>query len=206
VESSVSNDGEVKKFYIFPLTNINLFPYTTKPLHIFEPRYIEMVNQSIQNGIPIALCFVPEGTSEIRPIAGYAIPQVIEHRVDQTMLVFMAGQGKVKLDLKTIQTQDMVSSMNGVILKEDFVLDDKLKAKYVTINEVLVRWITEHIQDGLQRDTFIKNLIGPQEVVGAFSAYLIYDYDLQYEVMELTNLADQIDFLYRLIQSGKLTR
>lgn len=206
MESSVSNDGEAKKFYIFPLTNINLFPFTTKPLHIFEPRYIEMVNQSIQNGIPIALCFVPEGTSEIRPVAGYAIPQVIEQRVDQTMLVFMAGQGKVKLDLNTIQTQDMVSSMSGVVLKQDFVLNEKLKAKYVTLTEVLVRWITSHIQDSIQRDTFINNLIGPQEVVGAFAAYLIYDYDLQYEVMEITNLADQIDFLYRLTESGKLTR
>lgn len=202
----MSNDGEAKKFYIFPLTNINLFPFTTKPLHIFEPRYIEMVNQSIQNGIPIALCFVPEGTSEIRPVAGYAIPQVIEQRVDQTMLVFMAGQGKVKLDLNTIQTQDMVSSMSGVVLKQDFVLNEKLKAKYVTLTEVLVRWITSHIQDSIQRDTFINNLIGPQEVVGAFAAYLIYDYDLQYEVMEITNLADQIDFLYRLTESGKLTR
>lgn len=202
----MSNDGEVKKFYIFPLTNINLFPFTTKPLHIFEPRYIEMVNRSIQNGIPIALCFVPEGTSEIRPIAGYAIPQVIEQRIDQTMLVFMAGQGKVRLDVKSIETQDMVSSMNGVVVKEDYVLSESLKSKYVTISEVLVRWITDHIQDPLQRDTFIKNLIGPQEVVGAFSAYLIYDYDLQYEVMELTNLGEQIEFLYRLIESGKLTR
>lgn len=165
-----------------------------------------MVNRSIQNGIPIALCFVPEGTSEIRPIAGYAIPQVIEQRIDQTMLVFMAGQGKVRLDVKSIETQDMVSSMNGVIVKEDYVLSESLKSKYVTISEVLVRWITDHIQDPLQRDTFIKNLIGPQEVVGAFSAYLIYDYDLQYEVMELANLGEQIEFLYRLIESGKLTR
>lgn len=199
------NTNELKKFFIFPLTNINLFPNTTKPLHVFEPRYIEMINLSIEKGIPIALCFVPEGTSEIRPIAGYAIPQIIERRLDQTLLVFMAGQGKVKLDLKTIQTLDMVSSMHGTIVKEDLDLDQELKSKYMALSEVLVRWITRHITDPLQRDVFIKNLTGPKEVIGAFSAYLIYDYDLQYEAMELTSLRDQIQFLYRLLESGKLT-
>jgi len=201
----VSITNEQKKFFIFPLTNINLFPNTTKPLHVFEPRYIEMINQSIEKGIPIALCFVPEGTSEIRPIAGYAIPQIIERRLDQTLLVFMAGQGKVKLDLKTIQTLDLVSSMHGTVVTEDFALDQTLKEKYMALSEVLVRWITRHISDPAQRDVFIKNLTGPKEVIGAFSAYLIYDYDLQYEAMELTSLRDQIQFLYRLLESGKLT-
>ena len=195
-----------KTFYIFPLTNVNLFPFTTKPLHIFEPRYIEMVNRSIESGTPIALCFVPEGTSEIRPIAGFAVPQVIERRIDQTLLVFMGGEGKVRLDLSSIRTEDMVSTMTGAVIHENFDLDEALKSKYVSISEVLVRWITEHISDPLQRDVFIKNLSGPREVVGAFAAYLVYDYDIQYEIMELTSISDQINFLYRLLQSGRLTR
>lgn len=198
-------EGESRKFYIFPLTNINLFPSTTKPLHIFEPRYIEMVNKSIENGTPIAICFVPEGTSEIRPIAGFAIPQIIERRVDQTLLVFMAGEGKAKLQLETLQTLDMVSTVNGTVLNENLALNPQLRVKYIALSEVLVRWITRHITDPLQRDVFVKALAGPKEVVGAFSAYLIYDYDLQYEVMELTSLDDQIEFLYRLLESGKLT-
>ncbi len=196
---------EFKKFFIFPLTNINLFPNTTKPLNVFEPRYVEMVNQSIQSGIPIALCFVPEGSHEIRPIAGFAVPQVIERRSDGTMLVFMAGEGKAKLNLSTIKTEDLVSSVEGTIVCEDKVLDDSLRAKYVALSEVLVRWITSHISDPLQRDTFIKSLNGPENVIGAFSAYLIYDYDLQYEMMEIISINEQIKFLYRLLESGKLT-
>jgi uncharacterized protein len=197
--------SEPKKFYIFPLTNINLFPYTTKPLNIFEPRYVEMVNKSIQQGVPIAICFVPEGSTEIRPVAGYAIPQVIERRPDGTMLVFMAGQGKTQLNLGSIKTEDMVSSMQGTIVTEERVLDESLKAKYLALSEVLVRWVHSYVADALQREIFLKSLIGPQEVVGAFSAYLIYDYDLQYEMMEISSLNEQIKFLYRLLESGKLT-
>lgn len=164
-----------------------------------------MVNQSIQLGIPIALCFVPEGSHEIRPVAGFAVPQVIERRADGTMLVFMAGQGKAQLNLNTIKTEDLVSSMEGTVVDEDKVLDESLRVKYVALSEVLVRWVTSHISDPVQRETFIKSLKGPQEVIGAFSAYLIYDYDLQYEMMEITSLNEQIKFLYRLLESGKLT-
>lgn len=197
--------ADYKEFYVFPLTNTNLFPNTTKPLNIFEPRFIETVNQSIQRGVPIAICFVPENSHEIRPIAGYSIPQIIDRKPDGTMLVFMSGQGKALLNLDTIKTVNEVSSIEGVIVAEDKLLDESLKSKYVALSEVLVRWVTKHIIDIIQRETFIKSLVGPQEVIGAFAAYLIYDYDLQYEVMEITSLNEQIKFLYRLLESGKLT-
>ena len=34
---------------IFPLSNFIIFPETTVPLNIFEPRYIEMINDSMKN-------------------------------------------------------------------------------------------------------------------------------------------------------------
>ncbi len=197
---------EKRKFYIFPLTNINLFPNTTKPLHVFEARYIAMVHESIKTGTPIALCFVPEGSSEIRAVAGYSIPQIIETKPDQTMLIFMAGQGRAQLDLKSIETVELVTSMMGEVLQEDLNLKAESQALYITLSEVLVRWVAEHIVDTIQRDFFIKGLVGPREVVGAFAAYLIYDHDLQYEVMEIQSVEKQIQFLYRLFQSGKLSR
>ena len=37
-----------KKIAIFPLSNFIIFPKTTVPLNIFEPRYINMVNDSMK--------------------------------------------------------------------------------------------------------------------------------------------------------------
>ena len=36
-----------KKIPIFPLSNFIIFPHTTVPLNIFEPRYIEMINDTM---------------------------------------------------------------------------------------------------------------------------------------------------------------
>ena len=34
---------------IFPLSNFIIFPNTTVPLNIFEPRYIQMINDSMKS-------------------------------------------------------------------------------------------------------------------------------------------------------------
>ena len=38
-----------KKISVFPLSNFIIFPKTTVPLNIFEPRYIDMINDSMKN-------------------------------------------------------------------------------------------------------------------------------------------------------------
>ena len=37
-----------KTIPVFPLSNFIIFPKTTVPLNIFEPRYIDMVNDSMK--------------------------------------------------------------------------------------------------------------------------------------------------------------
>tara|TARA_B100000497_G_C7565341_1_gene340864 strand:+ start:125 stop:769 length:645 start_codon:yes stop_codon:yes gene_type:complete len=38
-----------KKISVFPLSNFIIFPKTTVPLNIFEPRYLDMVNNSMKS-------------------------------------------------------------------------------------------------------------------------------------------------------------
>ena len=46
----VMNDDNLPKIIpIFPLSNFIIFPKTTVPLNIFEPRYLDMVNDSMKS-------------------------------------------------------------------------------------------------------------------------------------------------------------
>ena len=38
-----------KKLSVFPLSNFIIFPKATVPLNIFEPRYIDMINDSMKS-------------------------------------------------------------------------------------------------------------------------------------------------------------
>jgi len=44
-----------KTIPVFPLSNFIIFPHTTVPLNIFEPRYIEMINDSMKTNKMIGL-------------------------------------------------------------------------------------------------------------------------------------------------------
>ncbi len=44
-----------KKIPIFPLSNFIIFPKTTVPLNIFEPRYIDMINDSMKSNKMIGM-------------------------------------------------------------------------------------------------------------------------------------------------------
>lgn len=185
--------------------NVNLFPSTTKPLQIFEERYIKMVYESITKKIPIAICFVPEGTQEIRPIAGFGFPQIVETRPDGTLIVFIIGNGKALLDLQNLTEVDPFMIGRGKVIEQDMAVDEEYKSYYLKLSHVLVRWIKTHVADPQQQEVFIRSLSGAQEVVSAFAAYLISDYDMQYEMMQFNSLSKQIQFLYRLLESGELT-
>jgi len=45
----MKNEQLPQKIPIFPLSNFIIFPNTTVPLNIFEPRYIDMINDSMKS-------------------------------------------------------------------------------------------------------------------------------------------------------------
>ena len=51
---------------VFPLSNFIMFPNTTVPLNIFEPRYIDMINDSMKSNKLIGM--IQPKTSNIKQI------------------------------------------------------------------------------------------------------------------------------------------
>ena len=45
----MKKDSLPKKLPVFPLSNFIIFPKTAVPLNVFEPRYIEMINDSMKS-------------------------------------------------------------------------------------------------------------------------------------------------------------
>ena len=58
---------------VFPLSNFIIFPKTTVPLNIFEPRYIEMINDSMKSNKLIGMIQPKKTTDESSPPALHKI-------------------------------------------------------------------------------------------------------------------------------------
>ena len=56
------------KIPVFPLSNFIIFPKTTVPLNIFEPRYIEMINDSMKTNKLIGMIQPKSMNNEKSPI------------------------------------------------------------------------------------------------------------------------------------------
>ncbi len=199
---------------VFPLVNVCLFPGTTKPLNIFEPRYLQMMRDSVANGQHVALGFIEnienvkphksgENLSYVRHIAGIGKPRIIQERLNGTLLVFMQAVGKVKLGpLITTETPYLMVEAEEIIEVSEL---RGTSTQYVNIlNQILARWIQNHIPDPEQRKFFLDSVTGPLEIVGAFASYLVRDYDLQQMILEMNDINDKIQVLYRLVESNEI--
>ena len=93
--------------FVFPLGQTVFYPKTSKPLNIFEPRYLQMVKDSIALGVPIAVGFVDDPgvqhqffygqpLSFVRPVVGFGMPLIVEDRADGSLLIFLQGKGKAR--------------------------------------------------------------------------------------------------------------
>lgn len=201
--------------FLFPLVNVTLFPGTTKPLNVFEPRYLAMIQDAIKAKAPIAVGFI-EDTAKVSPlvpgqsvpfvreVAGYGYAQIIEERLNGTLLVFLQGEGKVRLGkVKDTSTDYAVVEAEVVVEKNN--LDPENATQLNSLHRSLSRWIYTHIPDPGQRDMFLRNITTPEQVVGSFATYLIRDYDMQHIVLELNDINEKVQFLYRLMESSELT-
>ena len=147
--------------YVFPLPNAVFFPSTTKPLNIFEPKYIQMVKDSLRTQTPIALAFaegqldspvVPGSPLQFcKPVAGIGIPHVIEERTDGSMVILLDGRGKVVLeDVQDSGTPYIVCNAKPV--EESSEVLDTASGELRTLTKILFQWIEKNVGNKEQRD------------------------------------------------------
>lgn len=196
------------------MVNVTLFPRTTKPLPIFEPRYIEMFRDSVRTQTPVAIGFndnaqvagapVPgEKPNFVREVAGYGTTQIVEERANGTLLVFIHGMGKVKLGpVKDSDKPYVICEAEPIT--ESTQVDPQSHASVQGLNNLLARWIHTHIPDPTQREIFLRNLTGPEEIIGAFASYLVKDYDFQQLILELNDINEKIRYLHRIAESSEV--
>lgn len=202
------------ELFVFPLGHVVFYPSIAKPLHIFEPRYIQMIQDSQSTGTPIAIGYVDEPDRDyklesgaplsfVRPIVGYGTPIILEQRMDGSLGVFLQGAGKARLG-KVLERKVPYIVCEAEPIQENHNIDMSQAVHFMTINKVLVSWVNTHIQDQVQREHFLKNIRSAEEVIGCFASYIVADHDMQQLILESNDINEKIDLVSGLIRSGEL--
>lgn len=204
------------RLFVFPLGQSLLHPGTSKPLNIFEPRYLRMVRDAIEENIPIAVGFTdsPIDTEvinkgdripQLRSIAGFGHPEILEQRMDGTLLVLIPGEGKAEINHVSDNTRPYLV-VNAERIDEEIELNESHGVHYLNLHRFLVTWIGRHITDKSTQEQFIKGLRGPQEVVGAAVSYLVRDPDLQQLILETNDINEKLDLISGILSSHRADR
>jgi uncharacterized protein len=102
-----------KKIPVFPLSNFIIFPKTTVPLNVFEPRYIDMINDSMKSDKLIGL---------IQPLSLNSIGQTVPdlHQV--------GCLGKI-ISFKETENELYLIELKGIV-RFEIINEIKSKKKY----------------------------------------------------------------------------
>jgi hypothetical protein len=89
---------------MFPLPGVFLYPNAVLPLHIFEPRYRQMIDDVLDGPGRIVLATIPPGEVEtpahppiVLPVAG--LGEIVRHEKlpDGRFVIWLLGRGRVRI-------------------------------------------------------------------------------------------------------------
>lgn len=98
-------EGDLAQIAVFPLPSVSLFPHTVIPLHIFEPRYRQMVEDALDDRMLIAMAMprepgpdeTPERLPALHGIAGAGRLVHHERLDDGRFNILLRGVGRVRI-------------------------------------------------------------------------------------------------------------
>jgi len=158
---------------VFPLTGALLLPFARRPLNIFEPRYLEMVDHALRGDRLIGM-IQPQDTSDESPEGQVALQKIgtvgrivhFEELEDQRYFVVLEGVSRFEL----IREMPVMGPFRrAMISAEPFALDFE----------------RGYGEDGVDRPRFLKMMRDYAE---------LGNFDLNWDEIEKTGTADLVNF------------
>lgn len=115
-------DGRVR---LFPLPQLVVFPHAMQPLHIFEPRYCELLDDALASDRLIAMATLAAGSEQ----AGSGIPRIDPH----VCICRVVSHASTEDDLHNVL---LVGLRRAVILSEEETERSFRTAKVEVLNDV----------------------------------------------------------------------
>jgi uncharacterized protein len=192
---------------LFPLPNLVLFPHVVQPLHIFEPRYCEMLLESLQTDRLIGTATLVagwesdyEGRPPISPAA--CLGRVMVHHAlsDGSHNVLLAGLARIEV-VRELATPASFRRAEALLLEDRCPAEDASRAGELLkqIRGVLTG-ILPLVRDGQQQlDELIRQEI-PLGTLTDLIAYLL-DVDLAEKLVLLgeNNVICRAEIVIRLL-------
>jgi Lon protease-like protein len=197
-------DGTVR---LFPLPNVVLFPRVIQPLHIFEPRYKQMVEDALDDNGLIALCLLRPsagfGANNVAPIfSEICIGKIIQEErfPDGRFNLLLQGVSRAKI-IKEVNDGKLYRTAKVEILHDVPLPSEenanRLRAKLV---KQMTKWFTQQPSAKAQLDRLVQSDLSLGNLCDVFSFALPLSVDLKILLLQLVNIEDRAMLLLEVIE------
>jgi Lon protease-like protein len=182
-----------KKVFLFPLANSILLKKVAQPLHIFEPRYKEMISDSLRKKIPVAIVPLHSHGHYQGEICVAGFPNILNTYQDGRMDIYITGS--IKCCLTTSICEEPYRSYFFHSLEEDVSLDDSHESDLESFRLLLEKWALNFLQDPLQLEMFKKTLNDPELLINYCALFLAEDLRVKRSLMKSNSLKEKISIM-----------
>lgn len=189
---------------LFPLPNLVLFPHVVQPLHIFEPRYCQMLSDSLAQDRLIAMALLEPGWEaqyqNKPPIASVVcIGKVITHAptADNRHNILLAGLRRAKIK-REIECGDRSYRQAEVEILED-VYPNECGIARAQAQAGLLEMFSKLVPEGLSVQESFQQLIGSQLPLGILTDVITFTLGLPLPVKQQLLSEPNVDVRCRIL-------
>lgn len=174
---------------VFPVYAAVLFPSASLPLNVFEHRYVKMIRDSINEHRPIAVVT----NNNLETVVGIGHPQIINEHADGSLFVMLRGVGKVKLQEK--ESEEIYKVYQAEMIEELNDFEDENRFKLNRLAKTLKTWLDLNIKSKDDRETFLKKIQTPSELVAYAAHFLLEDTNQKLIVLHEADLNMRLNLI-----------
>jgi uncharacterized protein len=188
---------------LFPLPNLVLFPHVVQPLHIFEPRYCDMLADALAHDRLIAMALLQQGWEneyQGRPAlaATVCVGKVISHTPTEdgrhNILLVGIKRGRI---IREIELERAFRTAEVEIIEDIYPMDESLHRADLT--ERLQGLFLQFVPEGLAAQESFKQLLGKQLPLGILTDTITYALDLPIAIKQQLLSENNVDIRCRIL-------
>lgn len=196
---------------IIPFQNLVLYPSASIPLYIFDPIYIKLIEDCMENDRPVALALsdpaIGPGANKNslfpRKVCGIGEIILLQEYPDRSKYVLIQGTGKVKLG-------PALQEVPYLICEAEKLSDTRVSAETILHNEqsverlkeILDGWLSQNIKDSAQRHILLEKIQSASNIVDYLATFLVTDREVKQILLETHDLVERVEIL-NLLFNGK---
>ena len=184
---------------LFPLPQMVFFTHTVLPLHIFEPRYRDMVRDVQKHGWPIVMGNIDvsaglddQGRPRVLPIAGVGFISRCEELPDGRFLIELEGSSRVRITHEHSAGRDY-RTVAVEVLDSDDVDPQALEQARHSIQVLVMGLTQQNARVGEYLQYLIRKASDASALADSMAASLITDPAARQALLENVDVLSRLD-------------